>query len=569
MTFTYKVRVYGYIEGYNPPNLYKRITSKPDAVAFLDYVDVGEEIAEYDCKHSCDNNRGEIILRYGDYNFRTSVVNVIEYDGDNMNRVITGTVDTVELISSSEMRITYTIDHYTSSVLTYYITSYEYQLLPTAYTLLCKRASDGERTYLADGISPVNVTLGFHPFSFTYNNSTEQLFLNNATSNNTKKIMAYNDTSTNCLVWLIGANYYTPSYMWTRFKVAFGLKGASDFDPLGVLFYGETNVNWNILHTMSGSVLSDEIRSLSDLTFNDEEGDKNLGNARDFNSPVTGVVYEPYNGNSITPSERERFVIRDCDGAIAFEYQMGVTYPSPYTTVGGVFNYDISSPSISIPVNEVYTIKGNTNFMTIPCQVRTFVVDNEQVYNAEERVYQQQSRQQQTMDNLVSGITGSVTTGVTMYGFSRGLGADDGGRTPRKSLNQGTAGFKGALGGGVALAGTLATFAYDELYANDKKQSIEDEHQKLKADSLLTSSTVSSYMYNFTGLYTISYDTDTDRDVVHYHRRYGYQTSRVDTDKELNTYKGYIQGELVMKPGFNKTVETYICKMFRNGVYFS
>ena len=580
MTYSYDIRLYHKISGYNPPNVYKHLHSSAAVKAFLE----SDNVFESDCLHSCDNNRGRVVVQDADYVYSATVVAVREHvsDSDETVRYIIGTVDTVSRVSATEIELTYTIDHYTSAVVSYFEQPQKQTVrmhlpMPTADTLLCKRASDGERTYLADNFTQNSSHLTDVDFKFgvTQTACTTSVF---TTGRSLTQFMVYHETVTNTTHWicmsLTSDYFWNPYSMWSNYlnacMVSNDKEAGGQYDPKGVLFFGWVNIDIGLIQYVE----SLDYAGIKVLVLNyvhrekykEYEGLQFYKFTASYERYIDSEpMYYMIGKGNINPTEYSRYVMYDSDCSVLYEFPVGV-HTGVYLATRPVLNTDTTSPSFTFRVPESNAVQT----FTVTVKPLTFLIDSEQVYKVEERVYQMEMRNQQSIDNLVSGITGALTTGATVYGFSRGLGEDtEGGHKPRSTLNQGNAGFKGLLGGGVAMAGAIGSFAYDELYANEKYQQIEDNHMRVQPDSVLMSSMINASMCLFAGVKNLSYDDTTKDNIYNYQSRFGYQTNRVDSNLALNVYTGYIQGELIMQPGFNKTVENYICKMFRNGVYFN
>lgn len=578
---------YDRIPGYNPPNQYLQIDSSVKAEKVWDSPALVTEVGS-SFPLSYDNRRGTVTLPYDPVYTTISVVAIKEtfaYEDISETSLFTiGTVDTMNRISEDVLQITFTIDLYTSQVMSYwYDKDREWDELfsvarPVAERLMVKRTSASYvRSYLADGFIP-RYLVDSEPVNITArdsNGNDHEVFIHGSKA----RILVYRCEHDNSMHWIV--YYYatgipsttTPSGIWNNYMTAWGLtydeKAQRQFDPLSVRYYGWININPEVLpyrrvHQLTPELYSDtRVYDMTNIIFEDHKF-FDRGEYYDYDSTLT---YRNAYSNALC-CEYSRYSIRDADGSIVYEFPVG-TEIQPYTDKKPMFNFDINTPSVTFPVPGY----NSTHTFTIASKPMLFLIDNEQVYNVEEKVYQQEMRSQQAMDNLVSGITGAVTTGVTVYGFSRNVGGRGNEGTnngEREHLNQGDARGKGLLGGGVAMAGAVLGYAYEMLVANPKYAELEDNHVRAQADAVLMASSVApTYHDKLCGIVRTDFDQTTMQEMNRYQARFGKPSTHIIPGQNLDSISSYIQGEVTLMPGLNKDLENYIVSMFRNGVYFN
>lgn len=608
------VKVYGWrrVEGYNPPNLYKQFR-------FSSQVDTFKDTSDYysDVQMSVQNRLGTIdiatvpesplppwdgatVLLIEDYGYMSYMCNVV----------------TSELISEDVIRFTYDIDWYTSYVITslYYGTvggrTHE---VPVADRIMYLRRTDGAIKHTADGFQPRYTE--YSALNAKRGAGNEYMFVQGNDSVARHKLpllLAYHDsnpsTFEDTIHWIVSYNRtdgvlvddpeYTvfdtsvipPKWMWEMYlKMENAVPeyvAGRGFNPKGVLYFGWINVDPELLDFQKTGnvtkVVTPSSYQASDVQFTSDIGSMTewmtagayayypIGN---YHSD-TYRTFKPFDGNNSKATEYDRYQLLDIDGTILHEVPMDMKLGD--MIVQDVdFNYDATNPGLVFTVSYVWEVTfTDVRTFTIPFRQLDFFLDNEQIYNVEEKVYARELRNQQTMDNLVSGLTGAVTTGVTVYGFSRNTRSkkdmEEGTKSgTRKYQGGGDAGYKGMLGGGIAAAGALATFAYDSLYANQRYADIEQKHQSVIADANLMTATAPFELMYLCGFWKVSFDASTIAEIQKFQIAYGYPDRTMESDKQLNTITGYVQADLILKGGMTKVAEDYVCSMFSNGVRFT
>lgn len=565
MTDTDTIFLYQKIDGYNPPNYYKLITTKADVENFLRI-----STNDYSCsgKYNIDGSLASVVIDTSkDYSGVTNIrkdYSIICIQANAINEFFIGNIVKREILTGTSVRFLINIDWYTSQ----FCTAYFYgngAVTPKASTYMERRASRGKRfRYLDDGFKPItkSVTITKSP-----------LFMDGYI----QQLLVYNEPTTNTIHWVIRENvkvtsdnvYNAPisaKKMWMYYQDVHFRSGKYavtpyEFNPKNVLFFGYFPISIGYIpfyasKSSSWDESSDSFLHMDYAWLNyvdsysnpeDHSNDKFL-----FVSPVVKVEEKTINFGEFTPTDMDEYTLRDVDGTVLFNFPKGVEFKSDMKVDCWV-NPDTNTPSIT------YRFKDLSNFdtasFTIVAHEWTYLVDAEQVYNAEQRVYNQEMRSFTNLNQLVSGLRGSVTEGAMMYAFSRNSGAT-----------------KGLMGGGASAAATVFNYAYTEVYANKRQTEIEDKNAKAQSDTLLWSTKVNCGAIVNAGVWCVSYDTDTKSFIDAYHTLYGYVSNYVGNNialNDTNIMSGYIQADIILAGGLRKEIEDYISKMFSYGITFS
>lgn len=564
--YTDTIYLYQKIDGYNPPNQYKLITRTSDVEELLT---VGDN--DYSCKgkYAINGSLASVdIITTEDYNGNTNIrtdYSIVCVQADGIKEFFIGNIVKREILSPTSVRFIFNIDWYTSQ----FCTAYFYasgKVVPTASAYMERRASRGKRfMYLDDGFKPITkrVTITKSP-----------LFMGGYI----QQLLVYNEPTTNTIHWVIRENvkvtsdnvYNAPisaKKMWMYYQDVHFRSGTAsvtpyEFNPKNVLFFGYFPISigyipfydsklssWDespdLIPSHMGYAWLNYVDSYSNPE--DHSNDKFL-----FASPVVKVEEKTINFGEFTSTDMDEYTLRDVDGTVLFNFPKGVEFKSDMKVDCWV-NPDTNTPSIT------YRFKDLSNFdtpsFTIVAHEWTYLVDAEQVYNAEQRVYNQEMRSFTNLNQLVSGLRGSVTEGAMMYAFSRNSGPT-----------------KGMIGGGVSASATVFNYTYTELYANKRQTEIEDKNAKVQSDTLLWSTKVNCGATVNAGVWCVSYDTDTKSFIDAYHSLYGYVSNYVGNNialNDTNIMSGYIQADIILAGGLRKEIEDYISKMFSYGITFS
>lgn len=570
------------VNDYHPPDFYIQIDSISKSVTFvnavIENVPFSEELTTNDISYQ--NHLGNILVQtsapYGAV-METSMI----YIGNEDDKIIyVGLVSNITRISANVYRVDYAIDWYTSYLLTQYTYYWSNPRIPTAGRLLFRREDTGIFNYLDEGITPKRVSATKVNFTTMVGGAEVPMFY----ENDTYRLLVYRETESNTTHWIISApsgggsypNKSEPQDIFDAYVEAENIRVnpvidvTPTFNPKGVLFWGYLPVNIQMLDTVFISMPSGaeyQLWRLNDLLFHGTPG---VGGIL-YSAPIrtgtkTVTITFP---ETLTSKDWQYYRFIDYDGNVVYELPRGV--PLSGLSLTSVFNFIESAPYVAFYFNSagVYT-DGQFSF-SIPMRTLSYFADSEQVYRAEERQYQKNMRNFQSMNELVSGVVGGVNQGAMISAFSRtqvnvgGEITSGRGFQPQPAL----AISKGLIGGGIGVAGAFATFGYQQLYANKRAQQIEDRRARVSADTLLMSGTSSVYGMAYIGLYEFYYDIDTTLAIDDYHSAFGYQSTRIDVNVPLNGLTGYVQADVIFDTQYPPLVEGYIKDMLDYGVKFN
>ena len=611
------------IKGYNPPEYYRTLSSKEDALKFRDEFNNPPIIAPV-CNLSMDNNMGRVIVTIKQPNQRETMhvilIDVTEIDKQQsypLTRYFyVGVIDRINNISATQVELSYTIDWYTSYALNYWNTvnaPNNSKSIPSlrASTVLYRRLSNGEFDYKDEGFIGAKVTSRlielrctadddtFYYYYYDKDNKRQKYTYNPYRGNffNNKvgifdppaQYIVYHDSVHNMTITCL----YLGDYLnldnvddLKKFLGYFGLTFDSNSPPSpdGFIFRGYLPIPANIA-----------IRGLIKVG----------GNSEDYYSP-TGVYARNSSAGYLTKypqnifgaggpiylfanelvkcTEYNKLRIETGDGAIIYDIPLGKTLSDTYTKddKGKVIENDniiklnlymsesLTSPVITLRI-ENDTWKQSSSTITLPVYTRPYFIDSYQVYQAQERVYQMSMLSLQSQNELVSGIIGGVNQGAMISAFSR-----TGARTGKQAMD------KGIIGGGIGIAGAFANFAYQTLWANKQATEIEDRYNRCKPDVLAQDGFLNRdlLLYN-SGIRCYTYDADTIANIKAYQSRFGYQTQKVESNVDLKAFTGYVQADVIFGTeerkegtsteilGLRTEVEKYIKDMFSYGVWFT
>ena len=539
--------MYQKIDGYNPPNQYKLITSASDVEELLT---VGDN--DYSCKgkYAINGSLASVdIITTEDYSGNTNIrtdYSIVCVQADGIKEFFIGNIVKREILSPTSVRFIFNIDWYTSQFCTAYFYSNK-SIVPTAHHFIERRSSNGRFTYKDEGFKPRIKMSSHSDLKVTIDNTKYKLFYS-ASGDPITYILIYRMTVENATLWIgynstfsITDKFKNAKEVWDGFCTSYGITTNTEFNSKNVVFFGFFPMDYHIIprDTIVGDYITFGYVSIYEK-------------AVQYACPPTKYVGMTL--PRMVSKDYDRYEIRDIDGSVLFEYKVGVNYDeavNDFKYADAYLNFDVVTPSLTIQLPNVY-YSGAKSF-TITAKPVTEFIDTEAVYNAEQRVYNQEMRSFTALNNLVSGLTGSLTEGAMMSAFSRSSGLE-----------------KGIIGGGVSAIGTVINYGYTELYANKKQTEIEDRNAKIQADTLLFSSDV-SLQASTGGLWEVKYDSYTITQITNYQSMYGYQSDSIKTNLALNdsTLAGYIQADITMEGGLRKEVEDYICKMFSYGITFT
>lgn len=537
-----KVYLFSVIGGYNPPNDYLIINSKDKAIALLDKADIAMDFIP---SYSISNGVAEIVISHkSDLNaLKATVIAVAD---NNTNDIVIGNVITRKTLNDTACLYTVNIDWYTSTILSCYFYDNE-NALPVIARGIVRRSTSSKYFFKDEGIKPLHKRVSITGIKCDYVDSDGQ---RQTTSLNVRfYFMVYHENTTNTDHWIARTGSFDCKQAWDLYQdeMRIGKNKRHTYDPNTLSFYGYIVSGIDYLNAEK---LGGGIYLLNSVVTN---GD---GDNKDFE-----LSYEPFGGKKLTlrfddfiSYDYDEVTINDVDGLPLFSFPKGVKIGK--TEVIAYLNPDVNTPSITYRFEPDYDsqswVADNLSF-TIMARPVTSYIDANQVYNAEQRVYNQQMRSLQAINNLVGGLTSASTEGALVGGFSR----------------KGNPFKKGGLAMGIGIASAVIGYAYQTLYADKEQTKIEDSQALVSVDTLLFSSALNTYNLHF-GLYHTKYDDETINNIKLYQSQYGYQSDEHLINTTVNMFpRGYIQTDIQLKPGLCKEVEDYICKMFSYGVTFN
>lgn len=555
MTDTDNIFLYQKIDGYNPPNYYKLITSKADVENFLR---IGT--TDYSCsgKYNIDGSLASVVIDTSkDYSGVTNIrkdYSIICIQANAINEFFIGNIVKREILTNTSVRFLINIDWYTSQFCTAYFYGNS-AVTPKASIYMERRSSLGRFDYIDDRFTPkyrvIKNVRNVKWSSDTSSTFTRNLFVTSETK--ACLLLIYNDTATNTVHW-IGETFRTymdpvdPFQMWTVYYITrlntTSVPTKQEFNSSQVLFYGYIPVDPDCLHHEWYDDVNEGMYCFNPVTV--------VGTNFSSSADPRGVEIIAIEFNC-TSTDMDSFTLRDNDGTIIWDIPKGIGITRVLYDV--YFNPNISTPSITFASIDNTSRYNEQLTFSITVKPLTYLMDAESVYYAEQRVYNQEMRSFTNLNQLVSGLRGSVTEGAMMGAFSRSNGLT-----------------KAGIGGGASAAATVFNYAYTELYANKRQTEIEDKQSKVQADTLLFSSNLSVLSLDNMGLWEIKYDEDTIQQINNFHSVYGYQSDYVGAGIALNNtdvFKGYIQADIILDGGLRKEIEDYISKMFSYGITFS
>ena len=603
MVKTFTVWTSAGIEGYNPPDYYRTLDSNEAISKFLS--EFPTQLGKF-TTISIDNELGRIVIPYRQTsNYMGANVILIKvtdtFDNHTYNVYFVGTINSFNVISADALEINYTVDWFTTSILNYYSLGYSFK--PTAKTMLARRLTDGEFTYLSENMTPASIDfVKLNPIKaeFTRENRTYtyDLFTSDpqGVSHDISPHMyclKYHDSGSqgsnkNCdytFLCYATSNYeyiINPKQIIEYYNEKDGFEDIS-YNPSGVIFFGECCINSMIMKFMpmrgmyTKEISADPYTAITIQLLDEQVSgtdvrhfDVNISNVKLYCQPPTDhesdylatdynklSILAP-NGNEVYSIPRGKSLV---DGADALTVNIHLTGP-------------INAPYLYFDITNTSWHKDNTKSFSIPLNMVNFFVDAYEVYLAQEREYSMQMRNLQATNDLVSGVIGGFNQGAMISAFSR-----TGARTGAQAMD------KGIIGGGIAIAGAVAMYGYQTLYANKKATEIEDAYNRNKPDMLAMTGDFPLSLSGKAGLYAYRYDAVTIANIKAYQSAFGYQTNKVFTDKDLSSFVGYVQGDVLLKNqhysydvdsttithlgGLNTTIAKYIKDMFNYGVYFT
>lgn len=591
-------------KGYCPPDYYRTLDSKAATVAFINELKTNPQVSAFNT-HAIDNNLGRIVVQVNEstlpINFAVVLVNEhIIVDKLTYDNYYIGTVDNVKWITENSFEITYTVDWFTTTVINYWLLtsnpgSTDSMLRPIAKQVMYRRLSTGEFTFLSENMTPASIDfVKLNPIKaeFTSDSRTYTYDLFTSDPQGVSKdisphmyCLKYHDSGSqgsnkNCdytFLCYATSNYeyiINPKQIIEYYNEKDGFVDIT-YNPSGVIFFGECSINSMIMKFMPSRGMY--IKQISDNPYTDitiqlldeqisgtdvRHFDVNIPNVKLYCQNTQGqdnaYLATDYNKLSIlAPNGNEVYSIprgkQLVDGADALTVNIHLTGP-------------INAPYLYFDITNTSWHKDNTKSFSIPLNMVNFFVDAYEVYLAQEREYSMQMRNLQATNDLVSGVVGGFNQGAMISAFSR-----TGARTGAQAMD------KGIIGGGIAIAGAVAMYGYQTLYANKKATEIEDAYNRNKPDMLAMTGDFPLSLSGKGGLYAYRYDSETIANIKAYQQAFGYQTNKVDRNVYLDSLEGYVQADLMfenyntvssLNPVSN-TIKKYIKDMFNYGITFT
>lgn len=605
MVKEFKVYITKGIKGYNPPEYYRALSSKSDAIQFTDEFN-HSPIKTSLCNISMDNNMGRVVVTIKQPNQKETMhvilIDVTEIDTQQSyprtRYFYVGVIDRINNISATQVEISYTIDWYTSYALNYWnavddALNSKYIPSLTASTVLYRRLSNGEFDYKDEGFIGAGVYADMlqlkctaDNMTFWYINENNQMKTYSPYDGNLFSIsgginfgapeyIIYHDSVHNktvkCIALSLTRNLNDPESL-KGFLALFGIDYGNDKpSPDGILFRGYLPI--------PSPIAIRGYKRIGDGSSGSMKGVYVVGNVENSHYP-----FYLYASSSVKCTEYNKLRVELGDGSIIYDVPLGRTLADSCTkdangTVAESNDIIKVSPYISKSLtNPVLTLKiesGNwkqsSTTITLPIYSSSHFIDSYQVYRAEERSYQMAMLSLQSQNELVSGVIGGVNQGAMISAFSR-----TGARTGKQAMD------KGIIGGGIGIVGAVANFAYQTLWANKQSTEITDKYNRCKPDVLAQDGYLDlNLIINNSGIRCYKYDADTITNIKAYQSRFGYQTQKVENNVDLKSFIGYVQADVIFgveeRPagefpeflGLRTEVEQYIKDMFSYGVWFT
>ena len=588
MVKTFTVWTSAGIEGYNPPDYYRTLDSNGAISQFLS--EFPTQLGKF-TTISIDNELGRIVIPYRQTaNYMGANVILIKvtdtFDNHTYNVYFVGTINSFNVISADALEINYTVDWFTTSILNYYSLGYSFK--PTAKTMLARRLTAGEFTYSDEGLTPVSTTIEtkdvkctaedgtfffFDSGPITYTKYEGNLFSSGGYGWGATYYVIYNsppndDNDTDYLIkclYVGGANSFAPNQIASTFSdILSAYNRTKSFNPNNILFIGLIPIAPQIL--IRGT---NRFKSTAQGTYLGVYG---LGG-----SVIGNTQFYLYMDEESVATFYNKQRIEMADGVSVYDVPYGKAIPDNANdtptrfAVTPFISESLVSPTLTLKIDNKYWGQSSTT-MTLPIYAIGLIKDSDAIYKAEERDYQKAMLSLQSQNELASGIIGGINQGAMISAFSR---------------NQTSTGTdKGVIGGGMAVMSAGFNYLYQDLYANKKSTEINDIYNRCKPDVLAQDGCISTYIVTSNaGLRVYKYDDVTIANILAYQSAFGYQTNKVFTDKDLSSFVGYVQGDVLLKNqhysydvdsitvtnlgGFNTTIAKYIKDMFNYGVYFT
>lgn len=565
------------IEGYNPPDYYRTLETNSDINAFCtELEDRALLIKHVECKNDVFNGRGKCVVPYLDKRQPNAagVIRILDAGYE-----LIGKIDSYEFIAEGLLEFTYTIDWYTSVII---MAQWNQQAFPKAKTVLYRRLMDGEFTYSDEGIVPTKISMAKTSLKADVVISGQTQELEFFTRNNSQPsgihlptYLYYHSAKDNLDFAIIVRNLYTdsvrsPQNIWEAYCTEYNVdRDYYKFDTNNVIYYGYCPIDPTILTLGRGSRTYDSAEWFNLIS----HGTGVIGGITRFTSHnALNIKSDEFTLKTVdagTCTEYHRLRILSAEGALVYEVPLGVSFDAGVRVCAYLMG-TLNNPTVTIAFSNSEDMINNAMTFSIPFIMGEFYSDSYQIYLAEERRYAQEMRHLQAVNELSSGIIGGVNQGAMISAFSR-----TGARTGQQAID------KGFIGGGMAIAGAIGNYAYTELYANKKLTEIQDTYNRNKPDALLMAGGICRAFIDTASMYVYDYDEDSIDYILAYQSAFGYQTNKIESDKELNHYTGYVQADIMFErrkyranqrdyyynyPAF---IEKYIKDMFNYGVYFT
>ena len=564
------VWLYNESEGYCPPDFYPKLNNSTDVSNFLTRT-LDQQFKTFDVTHSVDNNIGRAVFPISSDKLTSTYDSKIIRVVYNDNCYI-GLIDRVRYLSKTSVEVTYTVDWWTSYILTKFSANEQYGGI-IADSVMYRRLTTGEFTYSDEGLTPLSTTIetkdikctaepgtfffldGSTPVS--YSKYEGKLFSSGGYGWGATYYVIYNsppndnndkDLLIKCL-YVGGFNSFAPNQIATTFSdILTAYSRTQPFNPNNILFIG--------LIPIAPQILIRNTARLKSVVPDTYLGVYALGGSVIGNQPFYLYMDEE---SVATFYNKQR--IEMADGVSVYDVPYGKAIPDNVIdtatrfTVTPFISESLVAPSLTLKIDNEYWCQSSTT-MTLPIYSIGLIKDSDTIYKAEERDYQKAMLSLQSQNELASGVIGGINQGAMISAFSR---------------NQTSTGTdKGIIGGGMAVISAGLNFLYQDLYANKKATEINDIYNRCKPDVLAQDGCISAYIVtDNAGLRIYKYDANTIANIQAYQSVFGYQSNKIDSAVKLNNLSGYVQADVIFKKPLRTEVMKYIKNMFNYGITFT
>lgn len=435
------------LEGYNPPDFYPKMSTYAEYLAFRNAL-IGGGVGGNVLNFALDSEIGTLRLQISpnaNMSAREYPHVHISYTNNGTTTKYVGNVINYKFVAENVLEVKYTIDWYTSFLMTVIggnsATSYSL----TCNTVLYRRLTNGEFTYLSENFTPTKVKNVKHDLVFETNDANNTPVTGNAYDLNCRGYyMVYHESRTNTThkIFMILDDDYVPVYpysitpgeIWTSYCVVqnviinadiSGHTHDNQYDPDNLIFFGYTNINPYLICAQNTSVLDPATYGWTLYCFSDVRTQNTVGGFLDWipnSSKDKDYVCENvllYTNDEVGASTEYSFKrILDANGEIVYDIPFNMNIEDGILTnvvVGGPDN----SPYVTFLITDNDWKVNNAISFSFPFNQLTYYSDSFARYLAQDKQYLTEMRNLQNMNEVVSGVIGGVNQGAMISAFSR------------------------------------------------------------------------------------------------------------------------------------------------------